>query len=128
MKKKWLKKSSAILLSLTMALSLFPGMNGTIPTVQAAENTLPESAYWTKVDGLMRFSLNKASDTEGRIIFGQNGSGKTQQWKIAGTDSGINGDNIILFAASPLESLAFEDDYNTNKTYESNWNCIRALN
>ena len=123
MKKKWLKKSSAILLSLTMALSLFPGMNGTIPTVQAAENTLPESAYWTKVDGLMRFSLNKASDTEGRIIFGQNGSGKTQQWKIAGTDSGINGDNIILFAASPLESLAFEDDYNTNKTYESNWNC-----
>ena len=123
MKKKWLKKSSAILLSLTMALSLFPGMNRTIPTVQAAENTLPESAYWTKVDGLMRFSLNKASDTEGRIIFGQNGSGKTQQWKIAGTDSGINGDNIILFAASPLESLAFEDDYNTNKTYESNWNC-----
>ena len=37
MKKKWLKKSSAILLSLTMVLSLFPGMNGTIPTVQAAE-------------------------------------------------------------------------------------------
>ena len=46
MKKKWLKKSSAILLSLTMVLSLFPGMNGTIPTVQAAEKTSPESAYW----------------------------------------------------------------------------------
>ena len=108
MKKKWLKKSSAILLSLTMVLSLFPGMNGTIPTVQAAEKTSPESAYWTDVSGLKSFSLDETSDTEGRIIFGQNGSGAAQQWKIAGIDSGINGDNIILFAASPLGSSAFQ--------------------
>ena len=123
MKKKWLKKSSAILLSLTMVLSLFPGMNGTIPTVLAAENTSPESAYWTDVSGLKSFSLDETSDTEGRIIFGQNGSGVAQQWKIAGTDSRIDGDNIILFAASPLGSSAFEDNYNTNKTYDPNWNC-----
>ena len=123
MKKKWLKKSSAILLSLTMVLSLFPGMNGTIPTVQAAEKTSPESAYWTDVSGLKSFSLDETSDTEGRIIFGQNGSGAAQQWKIAGIDSGINGDNIILFAASPLGSSAFQKEYNTNKPYDPNWNC-----
>ena len=123
MKKKWLKKSSAILLSLTMVLSLFPGMNGTIPTVLAAENTSPESAYWTDVSGLKSFSLDETSDTEGRIIFGQNGSGAAQQWKIAGIDSGINGDNIILFAASPLGSSAFQKEYNTNKPYDPNWNC-----
>ena len=87
MKKKWLKKSSAILLSLTMALSLFPGMKGTVPTVQAAGNKTPKSAYWTDVSGLESFSLDETNDTEGRIIFGQNGSGAAQQWKIAGTDS-----------------------------------------
>ena len=68
MKKKWLKRSSAILLSMIMALSLFPGMNGTIPTVQAAENTSPESAYWTEVDGLKGFSLSDTSTTVGKII------------------------------------------------------------
>ena len=56
------------------------------------------------MSGLKSFSLDETSDTEGRIIFGQNGSGAAQQWKIAGIDSGINGDNIILFAASPLGS------------------------
>ena len=123
MKKKWLKKSSAILLSLTMALSLFPGMKGTVPTVQAAGNKTPKSAYWTDVSGLESFSLDETNDTEGRIIFGQNGSGAAQQWKIAGTDSGIDGDDIILFAASQLGISAFEDDGNTNKSYDSNWNC-----
>ena len=123
MKKKWLKRSSAILLSLTMALSLFPGMKGTVPTVLAAGNKTPKSAYWTDVSGLMDFSLAKTSDTEGRIIFGQNGSGAAQQWKIAGTDSGIDGDDIILFAASRLGYLKFEDDCNTNKPYDANWNC-----
>ena len=68
MKKKWLKRSSAILLSMIMALSLFPGMNGTIPTVQAAENTSPESANWTEVDGLKGFSLYDTSTTVGKII------------------------------------------------------------
>lgn len=81
MKKKWLKRSSAILLSLTMALSLFPGMKGTVPTVLAAGNKTPKSAYWTNVSGLKNFSLDETRDTEGRIIFGQNGSGAAQQWK-----------------------------------------------
>ena len=122
MKKKWLKRSSAILLSLTMALSLFPGMKGTVPTVLAAGNKTPKSAYWTNVSGLKNFSLDETRDTEGRIIFGQNGSGAAQQWKIAGTDSRIDGDNIILFAASRLGISAFEDD-DTNKSYDLNWNC-----
>lgn len=123
MKKKWLKRSSAILLSLTMALSLFPGMKGTVPTVLAAGNKTPKSAYWTNVSGLKNFSLDETRDTEGRIIFGQNGSGAAQQWKIAGTDSGIDGDDIILFAASRLGYSKFEDDNNTNKPYDANWNC-----
>ena len=129
MRKKWFKKGSAVLLAAAMVLSLFPGMKGTLATVQAAENETPTSGYWTDVAGLKNFSLDEANDTEGKIIFGQNGSGAAQQWKIAGVDSGIKDakgnvtDNIILFAASPLGSSAFEDNYTTNKTYDSNWNC-----
>ena len=105
MRKKWFKKGSAVLLAAAMVLSLFPGMKGTLATVQAAENETPTSGYWTDVAGLKNFSLDEANDTEGKIIFGQNGSGAAQQWKIAGVDSGIKDakgnvtDNIILFKA-----------------------------
>lgn len=53
MKKKWLKKGSAVLLAAAMVLSVFPGMKGTLATVQAAtENTEPASEYWTDAEGL----------------------------------------------------------------------------
>ena len=64
MKKKWLKRSNAILLSMIMALSLFPGMNGTIPTVQAAENTSPESAYHVVGGGLFLMSYHLSDIVE----------------------------------------------------------------
>ena len=123
MKKKWLKKGSAILLAAAMVMSLFPGMTGTLATVQAAENVAPTSGYWTDATGLKGFSLDEASDTVGKIIFGQNGSGAAQQWKIAGTDTEIAGDNIILFADKPLGTSVFENDYQHNKSFSEDWNC-----
>lgn len=57
MKKKWIKKGSAALLTAAMVLSLFQGTKGTM-TVQAAENTAPASEYWTDVEGLKKFSLS----------------------------------------------------------------------
>ena len=123
MKKKWLKKGSAILLAAAIVMSLFPGMTGTLATVQAAENEAPTSGYWTDATGLKGFSLDEASDTVGKIIFGQNGSGAAQQWKIAGTDTEIAGDNIILFADKPLETSVFENDYQLNKSFSEDWNC-----
>lgn len=51
MKKKWFKKGSAVLLAAAMVLSVFPGMKGTLATVQAAtENTEPASEYWTDAE------------------------------------------------------------------------------
>ena len=66
MRKKWFKKGSAVLLAAAMVLSLFPGMKGTLATVQAAENETPTSGYWTDVAGLKNFSLDEANDTEGK--------------------------------------------------------------
>ena len=61
MKKKWLKKGSAVLLTAAMVLSLFSGMKGTLRTVQAAGNGAPASGYWTDAAGLKGFSLSSSS-------------------------------------------------------------------
>ena len=114
MKKKWLKKSSAILLSLTMALSLFPGMNGTIPTVQAAtENTEPASGYWTDAAGLKNFGIS-STKTIGKIRFGLNGN-DARLWAICGKD----GDNhLALLSTSAFEYTTYG---NTSKYSTSNF-------
>ena len=75
MKKKWLKKGSAILLAAAMVMSLFPGMTGTLATVQAAGNEAPTSGYWTDATGLKEYNLQAQqsvkSNLEQMIDFGQ---------------------------------------------------------
>ena len=115
-----IKKGSALLLSSAMVLSLFQGIGGTT-TVQAAENTLPTSGYYASWENLREFSLGK-NDTVHKLIFGQNGSGSAQEWKIAGDDPDNDGQNIILLAATPFTY----DEFDTNKTtkaYASNSGC-----
>lgn len=120
MKKKWIKKGSAALLTAAMVLSLFQGTKGTM-TVQAAENTAPASEYWTDVEGLKKFSLSSGDSKVGTIIFGLDGAGAAQKWKIVGTDTGIEGDNIILFAATSLANSVFNADSDSIKTYNSTY-------
>ena len=38
----------------------------------------------------------------GKLVFGKNEAGEAQEWYILGKDSGIAGDNTIIFAASPI--------------------------
>lgn len=85
MKKKWLKKGSAVLLAAAMVLSLFPGMKGTLATVQAAENETPTSEYWTDAEGLKNFGIS-STKTIGKIRFGLNGS-DARLWAICGADA-----------------------------------------
>ena len=83
--KKWLKKGSAVLLAAAMVLSLFPGMKGTLATVQAAENETPTSEYWTDAEGLKNFGIS-STKTIGKIRFGLNGS-DARLWAICGADA-----------------------------------------
>lgn len=99
MKKKWLKKGSAVLLAAAMVLSLFPGMNGTLATVQAAtENTEPASGYWTDAAGLKNFGIS-STKTIGKIKFGAGG----RLWAICGAD----GDNLALLSTSEFARAAY---------------------
>ncbi len=99
MKKKWLKKGSAILLAAAIVMSLFPGMTGTLATVQAAENEAPTSGYWTDATGLKGYNLSSSSTTIGKIKFGAD----DRLWAICGTD----GDNLALLSTSEFAQAEY---------------------
>ena len=85
-----------------MVLGIMPGIDGNLNTVQAAENTYPESAYWTDVDGLKGFSLSDTSTTVGKIRFGLN-ENDARLWAICGAD----GDNLALLSTSEFARAAY---------------------
>ena len=82
------------------------------------------TTYVTKDELMTAFEPN-ANGTEtnyGKLVFGKNSSGTPQEWYILGNDSGVSGDNTILFAASPIaKKQAFEDDYFNNKAFQINF-------
>lgn len=110
MKKKWLKKGSAVLLAAAMVLSLFPGMNGTLATVQAAEGTEPSSEYWTDAAGLKDFGISEGK-TIGKIKFGAG----DRLWAICGVDAD---GSLALLSTSAFENAAYGS---TSKYSDSNF-------
>ena len=82
------------------------------------------TTYVTKDELMTAFEPN-ANGTEtnyGKLVFGKNSSGTPQEWYILGKDSGVSGDNTILFAASPIaKNQVFEDDYFNNKPFQINF-------
>ena len=127
-KQKWIRKGMAFVLSFAMVAGLVPAMSGGANTVQAATGTGTEpsvSAYATKTQ-LMDDTFAPDSDGNavnyGKIVFGKNSSGASQEWYILGMDGGVSGDNTIIFAASPIATgQRFEDVWQNNKTESSLW-------
>ena len=121
------KKGMAFVLSLAMVAGLVPAMSGGANTVQAATGSGTEpsvTAYATKDQLMTAFTpdSNGNATTIGRLVFGKNSSGNAQEWYILGKDSGVSGDNTIIFAASPIATgEVFEDDYSHNKTFDSSF-------
>ena len=123
------KKGMALVLSLVMAAGLVPAMSGGANTVQAATGTGTEpsvSAYATKtqlMDGTFKPGANGTATNYGKLVLGKKSDGTTaQEWYILGADSGVTGDNTIIFAASPIATRkAFENDWQRNKTDTTLW-------
>ena len=57
----------------------------------------------------------------GKLVFGKKLDGTTQEWYILGADSGVSGDNTIIFAASPIATVQKFDSSSTNKTDSNLW-------
>lgn len=82
------------------------------------------STYATKTQLMNAFTPGKdgTASNYGKLVFGKNSSGQPQEWYILGKDTGVAGDNTIIFAASPIATgQVFEDDKNNNKTFNSSF-------
>ena len=123
-KQKWIRKGMAFVLSLAMVAGLVPAMSGGANTVQAATGSGTEpsvTAYATKDQLMNAFKPNSdgTATTTGKLVFGHNSSSNAQEWYILGKDTGVSGDNTIIFAASPIATeQAFNSD-TSDKTYDS---------
>ena len=86
---------------------------------------LKSAAYVTKaqlMDGTFAPDADGIVTNIGKLIFGNNSNGQPQEWYILGKDTGVAGDNTIIFAASPIATgQAFDDDHLNNKTDVSLW-------
>ncbi len=97
--------------------------------MQAATASTPSvTVFATKSQLMKNFDLDGKKDTVGKITFGKNDSGKKQDWYIAGKDSKVSGDNVILFAESPFlkKGQVFEagfDGFYNPKQYRAKWGC-----
>lgn len=125
------KRILSIVLAICMGFMFMPqaafaeGETSSAPSV---------SAYATKdqlMDGTFApdYNSGRASNI-GKLVFGKNSSGQAQEWYILGQDSEVEDsennviDNTIIFAATPLaQKVAFENDMQNNKAYNSAWEC-----
>ena len=84
------------------------------------------TTFATKDELMTAFSPDSEgnADNIGKLFFGKNKSGDSQQWYIIGKDIGVEGDNTIIFAASPIATgQVFEDDCLNTKIYDTTWEC-----
>ena len=122
------KKGTAVALTAALLAGLVPALPGTAVSVKAADNTTKSpsvSTYATKeqlMDGTFAPNSSGEATNIGKLAFGKNSSGEAQEWYILGKDSGVLGDNTILFAASPIaRGQKFNDDGQNNKTYNASY-------
>ncbi len=74
------------------------------------------SAYATKDD--LKSKFGPSGGNKGKLTFGKDESGNALKWHIIGSDSGVSGDNTIIFATSNIieKDQVFNDDYSDSST------------
>lgn len=101
-----MRKNTVLLLSAALLAGMVAGNGSDLGKVYAAGNTPGVTSFATKEELKTEFKLDGMSDgvedTVGRLRFGKNAYDEPQIWYIAGTDSGVTGENIVLFAAEPI--------------------------
>ena len=90
----------------TIELSLVPSVSA-----YATKTQLMDSTFAPNADG--------TAANYGKLVFGQNSSSNPQEWYILGKDTGVSGDNTIIFAASPIATRQKFNSDTSDKTYDS---------
>ena len=129
-----MRKKTALLLSAALLAGMVAGNGNDMGTVHAAGTTPSVTTFATKDKLQKTFDCNGENDTVGLLRFGKNMDGEPQTWYIVGTDSGVTGENIVLFAAEPIfgkstsdgstiEGQVFKTPTDDQRPYEAGWNC-----
>lgn len=133
-KLKAMRKKTALLLSAALLAGMVAGNGSDLGKVYAAGNTPSVTSFAMKDELKTKFDCDGVDDTVGRLRFGKNAYGDPQIWYIAGTDSGVTGENIVLFAAEPilgksdtdgttLDGSKFTINSDEQRAYDTEWNC-----
>ena len=127
--KNRLKKRIAYILTTVLTISVIPHLPENIVKAAGSQGSPGVTSYATKEQLMTVFDLDGVNDTVGKLVFGKNGVGDENEWYIAGKDSGVAGDNVVLFAAghllAPEEYIRFENSYDI-KPYSAGWGCSYA--
>ena len=116
---KGISKILSGLLVFGMVAGLVPAVPGGTVHAKAADVSEPGVAvYATKKQLMTAFTPDADGNAAnvGKLLFGKNASGDAQDWYILGKDKGVQGDNTVIFAASPMEENVLFNDIG-DKTY-----------
>lgn len=108
-----LKKGVAYTLTACIAIGLFSSvLSGAMKAKAKDDNTLNVTAYATaeQLKDNANFALSASySGTAKKVAFGQDGSGNTQYWYIAGADPDTQANGgLVLLAETPLVKEKFQ--------------------
>ena len=116
-RKKRMSKGIAKMLSGLLVFGMVAGLVPAVPggTVHVKAEDISESsvtAYATKEQLMTAFTPDADGNAAnvGKLLFGKNASGDAQDWYILGKDKGVQGDNTVIFAASPMEENVLFND------------------
>ena len=118
--KGWkVKKGIAHVAAAAMLLGLLPMTPANTLTVEAKDNLPSMSGYATKDELMTLYTPNSdgsASQSNfNTLVFGKDDSKKAMTWYILGKDTGVEGDNIAIFATAPIvQSKMFREKNNNN--------------
>ena len=117
-----LKKGMAMALSLAMVIGLDPSFAWNLTTVHAAEASSEPgvSAYAAKaqlMDDTFAPDTGGNATNIGKIKLGKNSDGKVLEWYVLGRDTGVDGENTAIFAASPIATGVKFEEAEENKAY-----------
>ncbi|MCI7221079.1 MAG: hypothetical protein MR500_00430, partial [Erysipelotrichaceae bacterium] len=121
-----MKKLKIFLLTLLMVITILP-----VNTLADENNSSKEpdvSVFATKeqlMDGTFAPDSDGVAKNIGKIVFGKNNTGAPQEWYVLGADSGVIGDNTVIFAADNIRNSPFSNI--SNNDYSSDVNTARLF-
>ena len=126
-RKKGMSKGIAQILSgllvFGMVAGLVPAVPGGTVHAKAADVSEPGVAVYATKEQLMTAFMPDENGTNanvGKLLFGKNASGTAQGWYILGKDNGVQGDNTIIFATSPIATgINFSENPDKEKNYQN---------